>query len=254
MPERQDLLAAVRQFGVDAVSFLALESGMRHWSSGPRGASSGEVVAYVDTGRAWIAAGSPFAEASRVPAVARAFVDDARRSGRRASFFASEAAPIQGFARLLLGEQPVWTAATWKAGVATHRRLREQIRRSKAKGVTVRRVDPRDLAPGTALRAQVEGLARDWLATRRMAPMGFLVALEPFHLPEEHRYVVAERAGVIVAFVSAVPVYARGGWLVEDVVRSSSAPNGTTEALLHRLMHEVDETVATLVPSGLQES
>jgi phosphatidylglycerol lysyltransferase len=198
-------------------------------------------VAYADTGRAWIAAGSPLAEPARVPEVARAFVDDAKRNGRRACFFASEADALPGFARLLLGEQPEWTPETWKAGLATHRRLREQIRRAAAKGVAIRRVHGSELVPGTGLRAQVELLARGWLASRRMAPMGFLVALEPFHLPEQHRYFVAERGGRLVEFLSAVPVYAHGGWLVEDVIRSRRAPNGTTEALLDALMRDVDE-------------
>jgi lysylphosphatidylglycerol synthetase-like protein (DUF2156 family) len=235
------LLPALRRFGADAVSFLAFESGMQHWPSDPADGSPRRLVAYVDTGRAWIAAGSPLAEPSRVPEVARAFIEDARRHGRRACFFASEADAMPGFARLLLGEQPLWTPGTWEAGVATRPRLREQIRRAAAKGVAIRRVHASDLAPATALRAQVESLAREWLASRRMAPMGFLVALEPFHLPEEHRYFVAERGGQLVEFLSAVPVYARGGWLVEDVLRSAKPPNGTTEALFDALMRDVDE-------------
>jgi hypothetical protein len=203
------------------------------------------MVAYVDTGRAWIAAGSPLTEPSLRPEVAHAFAEDAREQGRLACFFACEGGPMPGFARLLLGEQPVWSPAAWKENVATHRRLREQIRRASAKGVTIRRAFSSELAAGTRLRAQVDSLAREWLESRRMSPMGFLVALEPFHLPEEHRYFIAERDGQLVEFVSAVPVYARRGWLVEDVLRSRTTPNGTTEALLDRLMDDVgdDETV-----------
>jgi phosphatidylglycerol lysyltransferase len=69
--------------------------------------------------------------------------------------------------------------------------------------------------------------------------MGFLVAVEPFHFPTEHRYFLAERAGEVVAFLSAVPVYARDGWLVEDVFRGPLAPNGTTEALIDAAMRDV---------------
>ncbi len=239
MPEPPDLVASLQKFGADSVSFLALESHMRHWSEAPDAA-----VAYVDTGRAWIAAGSPLAEPTRRAEVARAFVREAARARRRACFFACEGAELPGFARLLLGEQPVWAPGAWRAGLAKHRSLREQIRRAVAKGVTVRRVDASELAPGAALRARVEALAEDWLASRRMAPMGFLVALEPFHRPEEHRYFVAERDGRLVAFLSAVPIYPRAGWLVEDVVRVPRAPNGTTEALLDAMMQAVGETDA----------
>jgi hypothetical protein len=227
------------------MSFLALESEMRCWESPGPGATPGSMVAYVDTGRAWVAAGSPLAAPSRLAETAHAFVQEAKKRRRRACFFACEARALPGFSRLLLGEQPVWTPASWRVNVATHRRLREQIRRAAAKGVVVRRVAPSDLAAGTPLRVRVDSLARAWLATRRMAPMGFLVAMEPFHAPEEHLYFVAEREGELVQFMSAVPVYARPGWLLEDVARSPGAPNGTTEALLDRLMREVgeDETV-----------
>lgn len=221
------------------MSFLAFESTMRQWSQASSGSDSDAIVSFADTGTAWIAAGAPLAEPSRIPDVAKAFVHSARERGRRACFFATESCEIEGFSRLLLGEQPVWDPATWPDAVATHRRLREQIRRPRAKGVVVRRVGPGELESGSPLRQQVDALAREWLGSRRMTPMGFLVALEPFHLPEEHRYFVAARGQRVVAFLSAVPVYARRGWLIEDVLRSRRAPNGTTEALIDALMRDV---------------
>jgi phosphatidylglycerol lysyltransferase len=234
------LLALLRRHGRDAVSFLAFESGMQVWIDDAEG---GGMVAYHDTGEAWIAAGAPIAEPSRVVEVARRFVDRARAAGRRACFFAAEgedrAAWRDGFSLLLLGEQPFWVPAAWPETLKRTRSLREQIRRARAKGVTVRRVRDDELAPGSELRGRAEALAKEWLDRRRMAPMGFLVALEPFHLPGEHRYFVAERRGAIVGFLSAVPIYARRGWMAEDVVRSRSAPNGTTEAMIDALMRDV---------------
>ena len=215
---------------------------MRHWFDGVAGGRADAVVAFNDTGKAWIAAGAPVSEVARIPRVARTFVDRAREQGRRACFFATESCEIEGFARLLLGEQPVWEPAAWPGMLATHRRLREQIRRPRAKGVIVRRVKVDALGPETRLRCQAESLAREWLGSRRMVPMGFLVALEPFHLPGEHRYFVAERRGQMVAFLSAVPVYARRGWLIEDVLRSRHAPNGTTEALIDTMMRDVADS------------
>ena len=117
-----------------------------------------------------------------------------------------------------------------------------RIRRPKAKGVAVRRVEPCELEPSGSLRQQIDALAIEWLKSRRMTPMGFLVTVEPFHVPEEHRYFVAEQGGRVVAFLSAVPVYARRGWLVQDVLRGQRAPNGTTEALIDALMRNVAET------------
>ena len=46
-----------------------------------------------------------------------------------------------------------------------------------------------------------------------------------------------------------MPIYARAGWLVEDVIRSARAPNGTTELLLDVFVHDVASS--RLVTLGL---
>ena len=64
-----------------------------------------------------------------------------------------------------------------------------------------------------------------------MAPLGFIVQLDPFALPDERRTFAAERGGQLVGVLVAVPVYARRGWLLEDAIRDPAAPNGTMELL-----------------------
>lgn len=220
---------------------------MRHWLDAPPPGGTGACVAYVDTGSAWVAAGGPLTDPAGPDASAAAtrFVAAARADGKRACFFATEQPDVDGMSRLLIGEQPVFHPRDWLDRLHERRRLREQLRRARAKGVTVRPVREEELAPGAPLRRQVDTLARAWLASRHIEPMGFLVAVEPFHHPEEHRYLLAERAGHVVAFLSAVPIYARRAWLVEDLFRARDAPNGTTETLLHALLTAVapDERV-----------
>lgn len=226
------------------MSFLAVESGMRQWYDAPPPEGTGSCVAYVETAGAWVAACGPLVAGTGAgagpdaDAAATRFVAAARARGKRACFFATEQPDLDGMERVLIGEQPVFHPREWLARLHERKRLREQLRRARAKGVRVRRVDPRELVPGSPLRAEVEGLARAWLGSRHIEPMGFLVAVEPFHHPEEHRYLVAERAGRALAFLSAVPVYARGAWLVEDLFRAADAPNGTTETLIHALLAE----------------
>jgi phosphatidylglycerol lysyltransferase len=243
---RDSALALLREFGTEAMSFLALEPEMQLWfSEGPHPRAC---VAYVDTGSAWVAAGAPIAEPSNRSAAANAFVRDARAAGRRACFFGIEQPELEGFAHLLLGEQPSWNPAEWPDIVARHRRVREQLRRAAAKGVRVRKVLASDLSPGSVLRVACEALAREWLAFRPMPPMRFVVALEPFVFADEHRYFVAERGDDVVAFLSAVPVYATRGWLVEDLPRSRRAPNGSIEMLIDAMMRDAaSESVSPYV-------
>src|SRR5690606_30067269 len=141
-----------------------------------------------------------------------------------------------GFQSLHLGEQPEFTPEGWLRTLQGHRSLREQLRRARAKGVTIRRVSPAELEEGTPLRRRLEAMAAAWLGSRPLEPMGFLVALEPFWNPSAHHYLVAEREGTAVGFLSAVPIPREAGALVEDLLRDAEAPNGTIELLLDACM------------------
>ena len=227
-------VAALEHFGTDAVGFQGLESSIAWWwydDAGPADADAAQP--YLDTGRSWIAVGRPLAPADRAAAVARRFAAAARARGRRAVFFGVEALdPFAGFRSLALGLQSVLLPAQWPATLARSRKLREQLRRARAKGITVRVVDAADLAPDAPLRLHVERLRAEWLASRPMEAMTFLVAVEPFHAPASHLYVIAERHGRPVQFLSAVPIPAARGWLFEDMLRGPEAPNGTTELVI----------------------
>jgi lysylphosphatidylglycerol synthetase-like protein (DUF2156 family) len=230
--------------GRDAMAFLAVERAMRHWFDAGPPQGTGACVAYIETAAAWVAACSPLVDADeqsyarQMQQAASRFVDAARASGRRACFFGSEASEPGGMTRMFVGEQPVFRPREWLADLPRRRRLREQLRRARAKGVRTRLVAPGDLEDGSPLRLEVDRLAESWLRSRHIQPMGFLVALEPFHSPSLHRYFVAEVDGQVVGFLSAVPIGRRRAWLVEDVVRRANAPNGTTETLIVALMRE----------------
>jgi phosphatidylglycerol lysyltransferase len=84
-----------------------------------------------------------------------------------------------------------------------------------------------------------------------MAAMGFVVQVHLFGEARERRYFVAEQAGRVVGFLGAVPVYARHGWLFEDLLRDPRAPNGTSEALIDLAMRTVAAEGAEYATLGL---
>jgi phosphatidylglycerol lysyltransferase len=235
--DRDRAFAVLRRHGWNATSFQILEPGFSYWFHCDGDGDA--CVAYVDTGRAWVAAGAPIAREADLVSVAQRFVDAAAAQGRRACFFATEErfARAAAFTAMRIGEQPVWDPAAWPEILRGSRSLREQIRRARAKGVTVDAPDPRALAaPEAPLRLALQRLIDRWLALRPMPPMGFLVQVHAFTYLEERRFFVATLGGAPVAFLSLVPVYARGGWFAEDLVRAPEAPNGTAELLIDAAM------------------
>ena len=230
---RERALSLARRHGFNATAFQTLEEGYDYAFVG-----ADACVAYVDTGRAWVAAGAPIAATADLAEAAALFVELARRARRRCCFFAVEsrfvgATPALGSLRI--GEQPVWDPGAWSAVLEAHRSLREQLRRARAKGVTVREAGASELRVG-AVRAGLERLTERWSATRRMAPMGFLVSLPSLGESEHRRRFVAEREGRVVGVASVVPVPARAGAFLEHVLRDPKAPNGTSELLVDAVM------------------
>jgi phosphatidylglycerol lysyltransferase len=189
-----EVFDALQQVGVDAVAFQGLESAMSWWRDVPEPEGTGAIVAYTDTGRSWIAAGRPLVATHLVQPAAERFAEAARAAGRHAAFFCVEdLTAFPTFRHMRIGLQSELEPAQWPATLRRSRHLREQVRRARAKGVRVRRVHPGELTEGSPLRAELERLARTWLATRAMEPMGFLVSVELFHQPDAHIYLIAER-------------------------------------------------------------
>jgi phosphatidylglycerol lysyltransferase len=223
------VLALLKRFGWNATSFQILEPGFRYWFDGPDAC-----VGYVDTGRAWVAAGSPVAAPERFAEVSARFAAAAAAAGRRVCCFATELRfhdAVQ-WSSLRVGDQPSWAPADWREVLRQSRSLREQLRRAHAKGVTVREPTLAELEPGQPTRIELDGLIARWLASRPIAPMGFLVHVDAFSFSDQRRYFIAERDGRAVAFLCAIPIYARPGWFFEDFLRDAAAPNGTVELLI----------------------
>jgi phosphatidylglycerol lysyltransferase len=235
-------LELVQRHGWNATAFQTLGEGYEYFFHGDA------VVAYVDTGRAWVVAGAPITALSSFAEVVQAFVERARASGRRVCFFGVERrflAEVPEFRALFIGEQPVWNPRDWPRTLARHSSLREQLRRARAKGVRVRRLHPHEVET-------TSDLARRWLETRAMPAMGFLVRIGPFSFGDERRHFVAEKDGRIVGVAHVIPVSGRNGWFVEHLLRDPSAPNGTTETLVDAILRwAADEEKCTWVTLGL---
>ena len=245
---RRRVLALIKQHGWNSTSFQILEPGFRYWVDG-----DDACVGYVDTGAAWVVAGAPIAPAERLAEVTARFTAAAAAQGRRVCCFGTETRflDVVQWSALRIGDQPVWTPSKWDAVIKESKSLREQLRRSRAKGVTIRALEVAELAAGHPVRVQLDALIARWLATKEIAPMGFVVQLDPFSFPEEKRYFVAEREDAIVGFLAAIPIYARSGWFFEDLLRDPSAPNGTTELLIDGAMRAAANANVDHVTLGL---
>lgn len=241
--------ALVLRYGWNSTSYQILNPGIAHWFA-PAGDA---VVGYVDCGAVWTAAGAPVCAEARLPSAVAEFEAAAAALGASVCYLAAEARlenlcrARPGYAFAVLGAQPCWDPAGWPRILARRASLRAQLARARNKGVVVR--------TWSSARAtdhpDLHRCLAEWLASKGLPALRFMTT--PFTLGRlaDRMVFVAERGDAVVGFLVATPVPARGGWLVEQIVRGRSAPNGTAELMVDAAFSAMVSGGATYVTLGL---
>jgi phosphatidylglycerol lysyltransferase len=240
----------VMEHGFNATAYQVLNPGIEHWFS----ADGSGLVGYVRRRRVLLAAGDPVCAHGRLRAIVEAFEAFARAQGCRVCYVCAEGRlrrVLAGSAQhsaVAVGAQPVWSPSAWPQIVQHSASLRAQLNRARNKGVSVA---PLPAAIG-ARQPELRVLLREWLGARDWPPMHFLATPAALSgVLEDRMLLVARRAGRAVAFLLASPVAARNGYLVEQIVRSPSAPNGTSELLVDAAMRRFSHQGRAFVTLGL---
>lgn len=241
--------ALVMTHGWNAMSYQVLNPGMRRWFS----AAGDGLVGYVVAAGHRVIAGSPICADARLAAVEAEFEADAGAAGHRLCYFGAEArlvrvlAARRPVATVLLGAQPTWPTAAWPEIMAGRASLRAQLARARHKDVTV---EPWEAAEAMN-HPELRRCLREWLATRGLPPMHFLIEWDVIARLIDQRVYVARRGQAIVGFLIAAPIPLRHGWLMEQIVRGREAPNGTNELMLDTAVRDLHKRGARFMTLGL---
>ena len=242
--------ALILEFGWNATAYQILNPGLTLWFTARRDG----VIGLVRHGRTVVVGGAPVCALDRLDAIAAEFDGAARARGYRVCYFGAGDrldnlyAADAGWSRVLLGAQPAWDPRSWSDAVGKRQSLRGQFNRARNKGVRVSEWPPDVSENHPALRRCLS----EWLTTRHLPPLHFLVEPETLdHLRDRRVFVAESGMREVVAFTVLSPIPARNGWLVEQIVRGRGAPNGTAELLLDTAMRAVAASGATYATLGL---
>jgi phosphatidylglycerol lysyltransferase len=256
---RQRALELIRQFGWNNSSFQTLEPYFHYWFD-PEGPG---VVAYYEARGTWVAAGAPVSPPERIRSCALGFARAAHEAGRAVCFFGALDRFVDELgaeeSALKIGEQPWWNPQSWDARNDRRRSIGSQVRRAERSGVELRQISPEEIADSDSpSRRSAQSVIDMWQRTRSMASMSFVVHLDPFSFTEQRRYFLAERKmedskgdRMAVGFLALVPVYARNGWFLEDLIRDPRAPNGTAELMIDGAMRAIAAEGSSYATLGL---
>lgn len=239
----------ILRYGWNSTAYQILNPGMSLWFS----TRAQAVVGYVECYGFRVVAGAPVCDDAHFADVVDEFEQDARSCGVCVCYFgagkrlADVLAQRGPFDRILLGAEPVWNPVHWPAIRARKASVRAQLNRAKNKGVVVTQWTPEKATH----HPELERCVREWLGTRGLPPLHFLVEPETLTFLDDRHVYVAERNGEVVGFLLTSPVPVRNGWLVEQIIRGTHAPNGTNELLLDAAMQHFANDRASFVTLGL---
>lgn len=239
----------VMRYGWNSASYQIVNRGIQRWFS----QSEDAVVGYVDFGGYRIVAGAPVCALDRLSNVLAEFDVACRAEYKKAWYFcaggrlAEELGPLALHRAVVLGAEPVWQPQRFLEIMQSKASLRAQCARARNKGVWIEQWDTQRAARS----AELEHCLQRWLATRKMAPLHFLVEARTLDRLWDRKLFVARSSEGVVGFSVLSPIVDRSGWLVEQNVRIPEAPNGTIELLLLEAARVLVRDRAQLMSLGL---
>lgn len=110
------------------------------------------------------------------------------------------------------------------------RELRKKLTHAHRAGLAVTEYAP-DAVPSAALEAELEHVAASWTASRHGLQI-FLTTVRLFEAPAITRWFYARAGERCVGVVTLTRLDARQGYLINHVLRTPDAPDGTSELLI----------------------
>ncbi len=222
-------LRLVREHGYNGLALLTLYDGWRYFES----PDIDGFVAFELHRRVAVACGDLVCAESDLPALLTAFVAYCQTHRWRFAFVGAtdrvaSASSQLGLKPVKVGEEPLFDLSQPLPRGDRAKRARWAINRARRSGVRVEAY----LEPSPAADAEIEEVAAEWLSTRKGPPLAFLLRSRPLALRDEKQIFTARHDGRIVGVIVCSPARARMMMLVEELLRRSDAPFGTSELLI----------------------
>jgi hypothetical protein len=249
------LVRMVNRYGYEHQSFVLLYGGMEVWRSQEPEAA----VLYRRVGRVALVGAAPLTERANLREVITRFLDHCRERNLDCVMLplSKEAADVArecGMGLLKIGESGYFKLPEWKPAGNRGKKVRAGVNQARKAGIVVERYEPLS-DQDDRTQAEIEELCQEWINTREVDALGWLLELDPFKLAEYKRYFLARAEnGHLEGMLACCPIPARNGWYLEDLIRRPGADRGVSELLIAEALRSLaaeGAELATLATSPL---
>jgi len=235
-PERDGQRARELVFAhsLNPIAYQILNPGIQHWFSHEGDA----LIGYITCNRIRVVAGAPVCSPSRIDAVVDQFESEAAWMKESVCYFhvgprfAKVVRNSRGHSIAAIGALPYWNPVGWEGILKRDASLRYQISRARHKDIRASEMPATAAAESQELRE----IRQQWLSSKHLPPLHFLIEPEIFGQLADRRLFVAIQKQRIIGYLLCSPMPKRRGWLFEQWAHAARAPLGTSELLVHTAM------------------
>lgn len=155
-----------------------------------------------------------------------------------------------GWEVLKIGEEPILDTATYGPRGNGAKKVRSAANHGRKAGVSIEVLAP-GRAPSPATAAAMESVAAAWRESRKVTALGFMLRLHPLDGITDKVVALAWYHGRLEGFATCLPIPARGGVCIEDLIRAPGAPTGVSELLVLAVVEACRERGLGSVNLGL---
>jgi lysylphosphatidylglycerol synthetase-like protein (DUF2156 family) len=247
-PDESWILQYLRSYGHNSFSGCLLYEGINYY----RLQRCEGFVGYVKSDRIFVSFGEPVCAPENYRLAAEEFINHAQ-TVRASVVFALvgggfvKATEGISWSKAVVGDDMIFDLPRYKPSGDHAKKVRSARNQAVKRGARVleyRRSSGRD----SALEAQIEGVCQRWLKSLPKYQLR-LLSLDLFKMADLKRYFYVEFSGKLVAVLTCLPIFARNGFLFEDLIRDPDAPNGATELLILeaiRILRDEGVQIATM--------
>ena len=245
------LFGLVQKYGYEHQSFLSLYDGSEVWFA----ADNDAAVVFRRIGRVAIVTAAPLAAREELKTVTQQFLAFCQQQNLDCLMLPiskefSEIARACGMGLLPVGESGYFKLPEWKPAGDRAKKVRAGVNQARGAGLTVKAFDP-ESEMSFVLRKEIDQLCEDWIESREIDALGWLLELNPFKFSEQKRYFLAHNAaGKLAGMLACSPIPARNGWYLEDLIRSSNSERGVSELLVVEALKQLAAEGAELATLG----
>ncbi len=245
------LFDLVQKYGYEHQSFLSLYDGSEVWFA----ANNDAAVVFRRVGHVAIVTAAPMAAREEWEAVTAQFLSFCQKQNLDCLMLPisqefSEVARACGMGLLPVGESGYFKLPEWKPAGDRARKVRAGVNQARGAGLTVKVFDP-ESEMSFVMRKEIDQLCEDWIESREIDALGWLLELSPFKFSEQKRYFLAHNAaGKLEGMLACSPIPARNGWYLEDLIRSPNSERGVSELLIVEALKQLAAEGAELATLG----